>query len=124
MSYTETERDPSCGEKEFKTITRLYQGSDAVLARVNLNNSDSQQAHHYAVNPLIANSAYFGPSLSLLDQTEAESYLPFGINSVTFSDPEDLTDCWSHIKLTKQTREMILINADVISDPIGSGDAF
>ncbi|AZJ44587.1 beta-ketoacyl synthase N-terminal-like domain-containing protein [Bacillus velezensis] len=100
--------------EEFKTITRLYQGSDAVLARVNLNNSDSQQAHHYAVNPLIANSAYLA-SLSLLDQTEAESYLPFGINFVTFSSPEDLTDCWLHIKLTKQTREMILINADVIS---------
>ncbi|MET1176343.1 hypothetical protein, partial [Paenibacillus amylolyticus] len=27
----------------------------------------------------------------------------------------DLTDCWLHIKLTKQTGEMILINADVIS---------
>lgn len=80
--------------EEFKTITRLYKGTDAVLAKVNLNNSDSQQAHHYAVNPFIANSAYLA-SLSLLDQTEAESYLPFGINSVTFSAPEDLTDCWS-----------------------------
>lgn len=100
--------------EEFKTITRLYKGTDAVLAKVNLNNSDSQQAHHYAINPLIANSAYLA-SLSLLDQTEAENYLPFGINSVTFSSPENLTDCWLHIKLAKQTGEMILINADVIS---------
>ena len=49
-----------------------------------------------------------------MDQTEAESYLPFGINSVTFSSPENLTDCWLHIKL-KTNGEMILINADVIS---------
>lgn len=97
--------------EEFKTIPRLYKGTDAVLAKLNLNNGDSQ---NYAINPLIANSAYLS-ALSLLDQADAESYLPFGINSVTFGSPENLTDCWLHIKLAKQTGEMILFNADVIN---------
>lgn len=100
--------------EEFKTITSLYKGTDAVLAKLNLSNIGSQQAHHYAINPLIANSAYLA-ALSLLDQADAESYLPFGINAVTFSSPADLDDCWLHIKLAKQTGEMILFNADVIS---------
>ncbi|WP_416654301.1 beta-ketoacyl synthase N-terminal-like domain-containing protein [Bacillus amyloliquefaciens] len=97
--------------EEFKTITRLYKGTDAVLAKLNLNNGDSQ---NYAINPLIANSAYLS-ALSLLDQADAESYLPFGINSVTFGSPENLTDCWLHIKLARQTGEIILFNADVIN---------
>ncbi|AOC91148.1 beta-ketoacyl synthase N-terminal-like domain-containing protein [Bacillus amyloliquefaciens] len=97
--------------EEFKTITRLYKGTYAVLAKLNLNNGDSQ---NYAINPLIANSAYLS-ALSLLDQADAESYLPFGINSVTFGSPENLTDCWLHIKLARQTGEIILFNADVIN---------
>lgn len=97
--------------EEFKTITRLYKGTDAVLAKLNLNNGDSQ---NYAINPLIANSAYLS-ALSLLDQADAESYLPFGINSVTFGSPENLTGCWLHIKLARQTGEIILFNADVIN---------
>ncbi|MCP6681309.1 beta-ketoacyl synthase N-terminal-like domain-containing protein [Bacillus nakamurai] len=101
--------------EEFKAVTRLFKGNGAVLARLSLNRHESLRAHDYAISPFIANSAYLA-ILSLLDQSDAGSFLPFGINSIQFSNQTKLTDCWLHITLAKHTGEMILFNADVIND--------
>jgi acyl transferase domain-containing protein/acyl carrier protein len=97
----------------YKTITKLYIGQDELLARVVLNESSLAENHGYLLHPLIINSVFL-PILFLVETKE--SFLPFGIQDIKFQKISGLEKCWLHIKLEKNSGEMILFNADLIND--------
>ncbi|WP_445429502.1 beta-ketoacyl synthase N-terminal-like domain-containing protein [Bacillus atrophaeus] len=99
----------------FKTITRLYKGNDAILAKVRLD-QNAEKIHRYAVSPLITNSAYLA-MLSLLEQLDIEgSFLPFGINEIEFNRNTRMEECWLLITLVKNSGEMLMFDVDVINE--------
>lgn len=107
-------KNPAVRMKEsYKTITKLYVGQDELLARVVLNESSLAENHKYLLHPLIINSIFL-PILSLVETKE--SFLPFGIQDIKFQKISSLEKCWLHIKLEKNSGEMILFNADLIND--------
>jgi acyl transferase domain-containing protein len=102
----------------FKTVTHLYTGADQVLARVALHLNMEEEEHAYDLHPLISNSVFLavGPMLKQVDNEEG--FLPFGIKDVYFRKTNKLHHCWLHIKLVKNSGEMVIFDADVIDDEL------
>ncbi len=119
----------------FKTVTHLYTDKKQVLARVALSQTLREEQHKYNLHPLIIHSAYlasaplFEHSLSSaktplhsfkLSQQGMENtkdgFLPFGIKDIHFRKTNGLDHCWVLARLVKNSEEMAIFDADVISD--------
>jgi polyketide synthase PksN len=101
----------------LRIITELYQGKDQVLAKVALRQTILDDNHEYRLHPLIINSAFIGASAFLPsdDGGNVESYLPFGINDLVFTQTDCTGECWLLITLSKNSGELITFDADLIN---------
>ena len=105
----------------FKTIEKLFRTDDGVLARVCLTEQSHQESHSYALHPLAINSAFLGaaPLLSETIDSGSSNYLPLSIREiycVRVDNIRALDRCWVHTRLVKQSRELIIFDADIVSD--------
>ncbi|WP_292720263.1 non-ribosomal peptide synthetase [Nostoc sp. JL34] len=104
----------------FRTIERLFRTSDGIIARVCLTEQSRQESHTYALHPLAINSAFLAAAPLLADAIGNDSnYLPFGIREIYCVKVEkgrSLDRCWVYTRLVKNSGELILFDADIISD--------
>jgi acyl transferase domain-containing protein len=100
----------------FKTITQLHTGQDQALARVVLQQSSREEQHKYVLHPLIIHSAFaaIGPVLGQSDNED--TFFPFGVKDIRFLRTGGLDRCWVLVRLVKNSGEMIVFDADVITD--------
>lgn len=104
----------------FRTIERLFRTSDGIIARVCLTEQSRQESHTYALHPLAINSAFLAAAPLLANAIGNDSnYLPFGIREIYCVKVEkgrSLDRCWVYTRLVKNSGELILFDADIISD--------
>ncbi|WP_397324696.1 amino acid adenylation domain-containing protein [Nostoc sp. 2RC] len=104
----------------FRTIEKLFRTSDGIIARVCLTEQSRQESHTYALHPLAINSAFLAAAPLLADAIGNDcNYLPFGIKEiycVKVDNWRSLDGCWVYTRLIKNSGELILFDADIISD--------
>jgi acyl transferase domain-containing protein len=103
----------------FKTITHLYTGKDRVLARVALKQTSRKENHDYVLHPIIINSAFLAVAPLLEPLNKKNGFLPFGIKDIHFKKTNRLEHCWLLVRLVKNSGEIIIFDADVITDESG-----
>ncbi|MFO5493451.1 MAG: beta-ketoacyl synthase N-terminal-like domain-containing protein, partial [Cuspidothrix sp.] len=104
----------------FRTIERLFRTSDGVLARVCLTEQSRQESHTYALHPLVINSTFLAAAPLLVQEIAQDAnYIPFGIGEIyclKLDNWQSLDLCWVHTRLVKNSGELILFDADIITD--------
>ncbi|ETX03789.1 MAG: hypothetical protein ETSY1_46105, partial (plasmid) [Candidatus Entotheonella factor] len=102
--------------ESFKTVTQLHTGEDDVLARVALTRHAQEEPHSYEIHPLIAHSAFLAIVPILENAKGGGSFLPFGIKEFTYRKTDGLENCWIWAHLVNDAGEMILFDANVMTD--------
>ncbi|WP_300239535.1 SDR family NAD(P)-dependent oxidoreductase [Pseudomonas sp.] len=99
--------------QSYRTLQALYlqaNGREAV-SRVLL-----KDERHYALHPLLINSAFMTLIPLLVAEQLASHYIPLGIKSLTFHRRQAPASGWIHARLLKNSGELLLFDADLYSD--------
>ncbi|WP_222933830.1 beta-ketoacyl synthase N-terminal-like domain-containing protein [Pseudomonas sp. WS 5414] len=99
--------------QSYRTLQALYlqaNGREAV-SRVLL-----KDERHYALHPLLINSAFMTLIPLLAAEQLASHYIPLGIKSLTFHRRQAPASGWIHARLLKNSGELLLFDADLYSD--------
>ena len=103
--------------ESFKTISQLYSDTNQVLAKFVLTPASSKERHQYELHPLIANSAFLAAgALFTAESNPDTAFLPFGIKTIFYHRSQSLVNGWLLVTLAKNSGEIILFDAIVITD--------
>ena len=103
--------------ESFKAISQLYSDGDQALVKFVLPPKSSKERHHYDLHPVIINSAFLAAGALFTAESNLDSaFLPFGIKTIAYHRTRSLKDCWLLVTLTKNSSEIILFDAVVITN--------
>ncbi|KJH66516.1 polyketide synthase [Chromobacterium violaceum] len=100
--------------RTLREVRRHPDGGEAV-ARFELGRTEAEDSR-YSLHPLSLNSAFLA-LIPLLDSERlADNFIPFGLRSLTLHCWPAPTSGWLHVRLEKNSGELVLFDAELYDD--------